>query len=106
VEHVLMRCSKFKTERNELTIPLRISDRKIILIRKQGCKAAVRMIPRTKLLEQFKNTSKEMSEVPSRKAPACVCTTPAAKGLDWRGISSLRLATALSTSTSWHAVTE
>ena len=54
VEHVLLKCPKWSTERGELIHPLRTTDIKNILTSKKGAKAAVKMIQRTKILNQFK----------------------------------------------------
>ncbi|ERF77205.1 hypothetical protein EPUS_06485 [Endocarpon pusillum Z07020] len=54
VEHVLLNCPKWSTEREELIHPLRTTDIKKILTSKRGAKAAIRMIQRTKILDQFK----------------------------------------------------
>ncbi len=54
VEHILLNCPKWSTEREELIHPLRTTDIKEILTSKRGAKAAIRMIQRTKILDQFK----------------------------------------------------
>ena len=54
VEHVLLKCPKWSIEREELIHPLRTTDIKEILIFKKGTKTVVKMIQRTKILNQFK----------------------------------------------------
>ena len=54
VEHVLLNCPKWSTERGELIHPLRTNDIKEILTSKKGAKAAIRMVQRTKILDQFR----------------------------------------------------
>jgi hypothetical protein len=57
VEHVLLKCRKWQTERAELIDPLRTRNLREILTERKSCRAAVKMIQRTKLLEQFKATA-------------------------------------------------
>ncbi|KAF7502054.1 hypothetical protein GJ744_008049 [Endocarpon pusillum] len=54
VEHVLMKCSKWSAEREELITPLRTISVKEVLTSKAGGRAAIKMIQRTKILDQFK----------------------------------------------------
>ena len=54
VEHVLLKCLKWSTERGELIHPLRTTDIKNILTSKKGAKTVVKMIQYTKILNQFK----------------------------------------------------
>ncbi|KAF7514374.1 hypothetical protein GJ744_000144 [Endocarpon pusillum] len=54
VEHVLMKCSKWSAEREEVITPLRTTSVKEILTSKAGGRAAIKMIQRTKILDQFK----------------------------------------------------
>ncbi|KAF7507387.1 hypothetical protein GJ744_010446 [Endocarpon pusillum] len=54
VEHVLMKCSKWSAEREELITPLHTTSVKEVLTSKAGGRAAIKMIQRTKILEQFK----------------------------------------------------
>ncbi|KAF7513013.1 hypothetical protein GJ744_011279 [Endocarpon pusillum] len=54
VEHVLMKCPKWSAEREEVITPLRTTSVKEILTSKAGGRAAIKMIQRTKILDQFK----------------------------------------------------
>ena len=54
VEHVLLKCPKWSTEREELIHPLRTTDIKKILTFKKRVKTVVNMIQRIKILNQFK----------------------------------------------------
>jgi hypothetical protein len=56
VEHVLLKCHKWQTERAELIGSLRTRNLRQILTERKSCRAAVKMIQRTKLLKQFKAT--------------------------------------------------
>ena len=56
VEHVLLNCPKWSTEKGEFIHPLRTNDIKEILIFKKGTKITIRMIQRTKILNQFRKT--------------------------------------------------
>ena len=62
VEHVLLKCLKWSTEREELIHPLRTTDIKKILTFKKGTKTAVKMIQRTKILNQFKRVVDQDTE--------------------------------------------
>jgi hypothetical protein len=57
VEHVLLKFHIWQVERAELMDPLRTRNLREILTERKGCEAAVRMIQRTKLLDQFKPTA-------------------------------------------------
>ncbi|KAF7502055.1 hypothetical protein GJ744_008048 [Endocarpon pusillum] len=54
VEHVLMKCLKWSAEREELITPLSTTSVKEVLTSKAGGRAAIKMIQRTKILDQFK----------------------------------------------------
>ncbi|KAF7502148.1 hypothetical protein GJ744_006888 [Endocarpon pusillum] len=54
VEHVLMKYLKWSAEREELITPLRMTSIKKVLTSKEGGRAAIKMIQRTKILDQFK----------------------------------------------------
>jgi hypothetical protein len=54
VEHVLLRCHMWQIERQDLMSALRTTGLKKMLTWKQGCRAAVKMIQCTKLLDQFR----------------------------------------------------
>ena len=56
VEHVLLNCPKWSTERGELIHPLRTNDIKEILTSKKRTKTVIRMVQRTKILDQFRKT--------------------------------------------------
>ena len=56
IEHVLLKCPKWSTERGELIHSLRTIDIKNILISKKRAKVVVKMIQCTKILNQFKKT--------------------------------------------------
>ena len=56
VKHVLLKCLKWSTEREELIYSLRTIDIKKILIFKKRTKTVVKMIQRTRILNQFKRT--------------------------------------------------
>lgn len=58
VEHVLLECPQWTTERRELIDPLRTTDLRKILSKRKGCRAAIKMVLRTKLLGQFGSVSK------------------------------------------------
>ena len=51
VEHVLMKCSKWSAEREELITPLRTTSVKEVLTSKAGGRAAIKMIQHTKILD-------------------------------------------------------
>ena len=53
VKHVLLKCLKWSTEKEELIYPFRTIDIKKILISKKKTKTVVNMIQRTKILSQF-----------------------------------------------------
>lgn len=59
IEHVLLKYDKWHDERRELIVPLKTTDLKRLVTWMQGCRAAVRMVQRTRILEQFK-AGKEM----------------------------------------------
>jgi hypothetical protein len=54
VRHVVLECPKWQQEREELGEPLRTNDLRRVLSSKEGCRAAIKLVLRTKLLEQFK----------------------------------------------------
>ena len=54
VEHVLLNYPKWSTEKGELIYPLRTNDIKEILIFKKRTKTVIRMVQRTKILNQFR----------------------------------------------------
>ena len=62
VEHVLLKCPKWSTEREELIHSLRTIDIKEILTSKKRTKTAVKMIQRTKILNQFKRAVDQDTE--------------------------------------------
>ena len=62
IEHVLLNCPKWSTEREGLIHPLRTTDIKEILTSKKGAKAAVKMIQRIKILNQFRKTVDQDAE--------------------------------------------
>jgi hypothetical protein len=53
VEHVLLKCPQWNTERAELISPLRTNNLKEILTTKSGGKAATRFVRRIGILDQF-----------------------------------------------------
>ncbi|KAF7502714.1 hypothetical protein GJ744_005222 [Endocarpon pusillum] len=54
VKHVLLKCPRWSTEREELINPLRTTSIKRILTSKAGGRAAIKLVQRTKILDQFK----------------------------------------------------
>ena len=54
VEHVLLNYPKWSIEREELIHPLRTNDIKKILTSKKRTKVVIRMVQRTKILDQFR----------------------------------------------------
>ena len=56
VKHVLLNYLKWSTERGELIYPLRTNDIKKILTFKKRTKTVIKMVQRTKILNQFRKT--------------------------------------------------
>jgi hypothetical protein len=54
VEHVLLKCPQWNTERAELISPLYMNNLKRILTTKSGGKAATRFVQRIGILDQFR----------------------------------------------------
>jgi hypothetical protein len=54
VKHIVLQCPKWRQEREEIGQPLRTNSLKRVLSGKEGCRAAIKLVLRTKLLEQFK----------------------------------------------------
>ena len=62
IEHVLLKCLKWSTEREELIYSLRTIDIKKILFSKKKTKTVVKMIQRTKIPNQFKRVVNQDTE--------------------------------------------
>ena len=62
VEHVLLKCPQWNTERAELINPLRTNNLKRILTTKSGGKAATRFVRRIGILDQFRTVVEQRRE--------------------------------------------
>ena len=67
VEHVLLKCPQWDTERAELISPLCTNNLKEILITKPGGKAATRFVRRIGILDQFRAVMEQGREEQERE---------------------------------------
>src|SRR5271156_313408 len=67
VRHILLACPNWKDLRDEYIRPLKTTDLSSILNTLKGCTAAITLIIRSKLLEQFKGIVDEQLTISQRK---------------------------------------
>jgi len=67
VEHVLLKCPQWDTERAELISSLRTNNLKRILTTKSGGKAATRFVQRIGILDQFRTVVEQGREEQERE---------------------------------------
>jgi hypothetical protein len=59
VKHVVLQCPRWRQEREEIGQPLRTNSLKQVLSGNEGCRAAIKLVLRMKLLEQFKGVEEK-----------------------------------------------